>query len=65
MADEEEVFLPNAGGADGILDQVIVQAGLAVIERSAQALPVVEQVRARFRGKCPTVDPLYAGAKSG
>lgn len=44
MADEEEVFLPDRGGPDGVLDQVIVEAGLSMPQVRRQRLPVAQEV---------------------
>ena len=44
MAHEEPVLLPDGRGADGILDEVIVELGDAVFEVRRQRRPVAQQV---------------------
>src|ERR1700685_3349134 len=39
MADEEPVFLADAGRPDRIFDEVIVEAGLAVVQVADERLP--------------------------
>jgi len=46
MADEQPVFLADAGWSDRVFDQIIVQSALAMMQMGAQRRPLVEQIGA-------------------
>ena len=65
VPDEQPVLHPEFAGADGILHQVGVEPGLAVIEMGGERTPVPEQIRAPGRGRTLAEHAIAAPGPAG
>lgn len=48
MADEEPVLFADGGEADGVFDEIVVQASLTMAQMCGERLPVAEEIVAGF-----------------